>query len=214
MTRENTRSYAILVYILWTFLSVAASAAPGEDPKGAGAEKGWTEFDLEIGKGDYIFIGTEDANPDVHEIDRGVKPEILVTVPEKSDHDVYKLRLRLNLSGAGDLESPLFLEGIIYEKSQDASKPDFRISARRWQYPAYKPAPDAPKPKVEKLKPEMITVADPPAGVKMWRIPYAKVNGHVRGLLVASSRSSDSLEKAIRIPKAFILFKWHFDEVK
>jgi hypothetical protein len=47
----------------------------------------------------------------------------------------------------------------------------------------------------------------------MWKIPYAKVSGHVQSLLIVSSRSPDSIKKAVRIPKTFVLFKWDYLEL-
>jgi hypothetical protein len=69
------------------------------------------------------------------------------------------------------------------------------------------------KPKIDMLKPEVANVADPPAGVRMWKIPYAKVNGNARSLLVVSSRSQDDLQKSVKIPKTYVLFKWDFAQL-
>lgn len=174
--------------------------------------KDWTEFDVTIRKGDYVFVGMEDTDPNRHVVDQGVEPKMEVTLPIRTDSDEMTLQLRINMAGAGTPDEPWLFQGNIHRGKPEENRAFHKAS---WKEPNSSKVSDGPTPTVEKLVPELKPVDDPGANIGMWKIPYVKVNGHSRNVVVAKSRTVDDLKKAIKIPKVYVFFRWEpFIELK
>ena len=209
MMKRFPSAASIAVAILLCACGVApADTAPAETApaKQVPALENTKEFDFPIQRGEYLFMGQESGRKGKSKYDLGTIPLVEIHVAPDAVSQQWNLHVAVQRSDNGDGTSG-WLFGARVECGQGENPRKTQLKIR------YQDA-STTKQKVEMVSFEKVD-ASKDAGIKgfqIYRLPYGKIDGELRYLLVCIAKTTEPFKRSITIPQNYIFFKWDVED--
>ena len=186
-------------------------------------------FDVIIAKGEYWFVGIDSGIiAKQYSIDKGIYPIRAYTIPSTARLEHALVRVTITPPGSEN-KSKWTIRSTLHKLAEKMSGTDVdtakSTTAQTTAVDTTVRCTASSGIKEDEITPRLDgreRIAEPvlgkcipwpaqpgqPAGLKMWHIPYVKVDGEVRYVVIATASVCTDFEKMLKIAPIYILFDW------
>lgn len=175
--------------------------------------KNLKNVDFEIQRGQYVFVGYDAGTKERYDVEHGMDPRFLVTVARQSAEEKMTMRVSVDLKDGKLASFPWNFKAALFTR-KDHEGPTTSWHDTHNPYVRLSPGGNKRLVELVPVAVEEVNVLD--AKVKKYKIPYLKVDGETRYIVVIIGDKQEDVKAAVKIPRVFVFFKWEnvFDECK